>query len=170
MKNIVIITERLELREFDPSEAKFYFDLNNDPEVMRYTGDVPFNSVEEAKLFLENYDHYDLHGFGRWSVYLRDSEILLGWCGLKQLDEETIDLGYRFFRKYWNKGYATEAAQACIKYGFLELKLNQIVGRTAKENKASVKVLEKVGMNFWKEAPCEGIENSIYYRIENSNH
>ena len=57
----------------------------------------------------------------------------------------------RFFRRYWGRGYATEAARACLDYGFRILRLKRIVGRVMRENAASVRVLEKIGLEFWKE-------------------
>lgn len=144
----ILATERLLLRELTPEDAAFAFELNSDPEVLRYTGDGPFDSVEEARTFLENYPDYARNGFGRWGVVLRETGELLGWCGLKR-DRETqeIDLGFRFFRRNWNSGYATEAAQACLQWGFGQ-KMERIVGRAMKTNTASVRVLEKVGMRF----------------------
>ncbi|MCG8574708.1 MAG: GNAT family N-acetyltransferase [Flavobacteriales bacterium] len=168
MKNI-ITTDRLDLREFSLEEAPLMVDLNADPEVMKYTGDVAFSSVEDAENLIRNYDQYKRFGFGRWSVYLKESGEFIGWCGLKQHEDGMIDLGYRFFQNQWGKGYATESSIACIDYGFNQLKMEEIVGRTAKANIPSIRVLEKAGMVFWKEAPCEGIENSVYYKIVNPN-
>ena len=86
-------------------------------------------------------------------------------AGLKLNEQNLVDLGFRFFRKEWNKGYATEAAHACLEYGFLELDLKEIIGRVARQNKASIKVLEKLSMDYWKNDSCKGIEDSLYYRI-----
>lgn len=163
----IIQTNRLFLREFSPEiDTEPFYNLNSDWEVMKYTGDVAFNSQEEAKTFLENYSDYDRNGYGRWTVCLKENNEVVGWCGLKKHDNGMVDLGYRFFKKNWGKGYATEASKACLEYGFNELQIEEIVGRTARENKGSIRVLEKVGMTFWKEDTCEGIEDSIYYRIE----
>lgn len=139
--------------------------LNADPEVIRYTGDPPFDSVEAAQDFINSYDHYQKYGMGRWTVLRKDTGTYLGWCGLKQHDAGYVDIGFRFFRAEWGKGYATEAARACLTYGFEELGLNEIVGRAAVENVASVRVLEKLGMEFWKRDECKGIENAVYYRL-----
>jgi len=65
-------------------------------------------------------------------------------------------------QKHWRKGYATEAAQACVNYGFTSLKLEEIVGRVMPENLASIAVLKKVGMTFWKEGICIGQPTSYY--------
>lgn len=159
-------TSRLTLHEFDLDEAPWHKNLNVNPDVMRYTGDVPFESVEETRAFLNAYKQYELHGYGRWSVYLKHTGAWIGWCGLKNHPEEGyVDLGYRLLEEHWNNGYATEACLGCIEYGFETLGLSEIVGRVAAENGASIRVLEKCGMQFWKNAPCEGIDDSLYYRI-----
>ncbi len=162
----IIETERLLLRKFEIIDARFFLKLNSDWEVMKYTGDDAFENLEEARDLIKNYDHYDQFGYGRWTVVLKEDQMPIGWCGLKNHpDEGYIDLGYRFPQKSWGKGYATESALACVEYGFNTLEMNEIVGRTAQANKASIRVLEKVGMTFWKAAPCKGIEDSVYYRI-----
>lgn len=153
----ILETPRLFLREFREEDASFFFELNEDPEVIRYTGDPPFASLEEARQFLLDYDQYRKYGYGRWAVLLRPesdggSPEWIGWCGLKYISElDETDIGFRLFRRYWGRGYATEAALACLDYGFRELGLRRIVGRVMKENVASVRVLEKIGMEFWKE-------------------
>jgi RimJ/RimL family protein N-acetyltransferase len=156
----------LQLREFDISDAKALYQLNADPEVMRFTGDKPFSSIAEAETFIQNYDVYLKSGFGRWAVIAKQSGRLIGWCGLKHNEKDMVDIGFRFFREEWGKGYATEAAKATLSYGFTELGLSQIIGRAARENKASLRVLEKLGMTYWKEDTCKGIANSLYYKIE----
>ena len=158
MKDTYLLeTPRLLLREFRQEDAPHFFALNEDPEVVRYTGDPPFASLEEARQFLLDYDQYEKYGYGRWAV-LRKPERgegrpqWIGWCGLRYvpgLDE--TDIGFRFFRRYWRQGYATEAARACLDFGFDQLGLKRIVGRAMKENGASIRVLEKIGLEFWKE-------------------
>ncbi|MEQ8625521.1 MAG: GNAT family N-acetyltransferase [Vicingaceae bacterium] len=160
-----IETKRLLLRELDISDSEDFYNLNSDPEVLKYTGDKAFLSISEAESFLINYDDYNKNGFGRWAVVSKDSNDFLGWCGLKLNEEKLIDLGFRFFKNQWNKGYATESSLASLKYGFNNLKINEIIGRASADNKASVKVLEKLRMNFWKNDSCNGIENAVYYKI-----
>jgi ribosomal-protein-alanine N-acetyltransferase len=73
----------------------------------------------------------------------------IGWCGLKYLESiQETDLGFRLHQRFWGQGFATEAAIACINFGFHELKLSEIVGRAMKENLASICVLEKCGMKY----------------------
>ncbi len=101
---IVITTERLELRAFCASDAEGFYLLNMDPEVIKYTEDSPFKDVAAARRFIENYDHYEKFGFGRWSVYHKESNAYLGFCGLKYSPEkEEVDIGFRLPREYWAK-------------------------------------------------------------------
>lgn len=160
---MIIETERLKFYEFSSEDAEDMYFLNNDPEVIKYTGDPPFSSVDAANEFIEKYDHYKKNGFGRWTVRLKENHQYLGWCGLKMNEHQQVDIGFRYYRNQWNKGYATESAIATIEYGFTSLNLQEIIGRAAKENTASLRVLEKLGMKFWKEDSCKGIAGAVYY-------
>lgn len=160
-------TNRLYLREFATDDAEDLFQLNLDPEVIRYTGDIPFTSVEASRLFLQHYDSYKRHGFGRWAVIHKANNVFIGWCGLKYTEEKKeYDVGFRFFKRYWNQGYATESAKFCIDIGFNEFKINSIVGRAMKQNLASIRVLEKVGLTFYKTFDFNGHEG-VMYKIDN---
>ncbi len=161
----ILETDRLNLKELNASDAQSMFNLNSDQDVIRYTGDPPFKSIDEAKEFLANYSNYKLHGFGRWAVILKETNEFIGWCGLKKHDEGFVDIGFRFFKKYWGKGYASEAAKATLAYGFQTLNFDEILGRSVAENLASIRVLEKLNMQFLKYDTCHGFENSVYYSI-----
>lgn len=162
----IFTTERFYLREKHIDDAEDMYLLNADPEVLRFTGDIAFKNIEEAKIFISNYDHFKRHGFGRWVIIDKTTDNYVGWCGLKKHADGMIDLGYRIKREYWGQGIASECAQACLDYGFKHLKLNQIVGRSVKENIASVKILEKIGMQFWKKDTCDGLPNAVWYQID----
>lgn len=157
-------SRRLGYREFIPDDAHDLYLLNSDPEVIRHTGDAPFHSEEEARAFILGYSNYQDDGFGRWSVVRRVDQQYLGWCGLNRIGED-IDLGYRFFQSVWGRGYATEAAQACISFGFGQLGISRIIARALPENIASWKVLEKVGMNFAGFGQCKGLDGARIYEI-----
>ena len=156
-------SERLVYRKFTLSDKDSLYQLNLNPEVIKYTGDNAFNSIVEAENFIKNYDHYSKYDFGRWAVLLKDSKEFIGWCGLKySVEKNEVDIGFRFFENQWNKGFATEAALRCIEIGFQQYKLTKIVGRAMKRNYASVKVLEKIGLKFEKEFDFDGNEGVIY--------
>ena len=164
MKSIKILeTDRLYLRRMTIEDAENAYLLNLDLEVIQYTGDDSFESIEVARQFLANYRHYDLHDFGRWAVIAKDKDEFLGWCGLKYTPElDEYDIGFRFSKKHWNKGYATEAAQACIDLGFNHYKLSTIVGRARTENIGSIRVLEKIGLTYSGDFDFEGNEGVVY--------
>ena len=165
MKEYILETERLKLREIMPSDAAVMYNLNLDPEVIRYTGDPPFESVNEAGTFIKNYPDYAKNGYGRWAVVRKEDGEVLGWCGLKYLAESgETDIGYRFFKKYWGQGYATESAEACLHFGFEKLGLDTIVARAMHENLASIHVMEKLGMTYWKETDCKE-HPAVCYKI-----
>ena len=158
-------TKRLKHRELIPQDAEQIFLLNQDQDVIKLTGDPPFESVEHARSFLNHYDHYDKFGFGRWAVIRRSDDTFLGWCGIKYSTKlKEYDIGFRFFKKYWNQGYATESARACMEYGFEQLRISEIVGRAMLENKASIRVLEKLGMTYWRPMDFEGHPGVVYHK------
>ena len=148
----ILETDRLFLKEFDITDSKNFYELNQNPNVVKFTGDKPFQNILEAKTFLENYKDYKTNGFGRWAEINKSNNEFLGWCGLKYNPElNETDIGFRFFENHWNKGFATESAKACLKHGFEKLNLKSIVGRAMAENVASIKVPEKIGLNYDKE-------------------
>ncbi len=164
---MILETERLILRELSIEDAQHFYDLNTDPLVIRYTGDAAFENVEAAKSFLENYEQYKKYGYGRWATILKSTGEWIGWCGLKyEIQIAETDLGYRFFRKHWGKGYATESAEASLKYGLEHLGLKRIIGRSFKENLPSIKVLQKIGMVYEKDLMLDGVHPGVLYVSE----
>jgi len=163
----IIETQRLILRELTTNDAENFYQLNLNPNVIRFTGDSPFKDIQEAKDFLKNYNDYEKNGFGRWAVIDKSNQEFLGWCGLKY-DENCseTDIGFRFFEHQWNKGYGTESAQACLKYGFGKLGLKRIIGRSMAENMASIKVLEKIGLAFIREFAFDPNNKGVIYEIK----
>ncbi|MEZ4804076.1 MAG: GNAT family N-acetyltransferase [Bacteroidia bacterium] len=164
---IIIETERLFLREMTEVDAENAYLLNSEFDVIKYTGDEAFSSVEEARTFLRSYPDYKLHGYGRWAVIRKEDSRFLGWCGIKyspHINEH--DIGFRFMKAYWNKGYASEAALACLNYGIKSLNLKTIVGNVRVENKASIQVLKKIGLSY----VGEFIEqNTLHYKFKIDN-
>ena len=162
--NIVIETTRLLLRTFTEDDAALIYELNLDPEVIRYTHD-PINDLAHASEILGKViiPQYTLYNHGRWAVHVKTTLEFLGWCGLKYRAElNEIDLGYRFKKEGWGKGYATEAAYATIQYGFEKIGLQRIVARAEIENIGSWKVLEKCGMTYLGDEEVDGYPVKTY--------
>lgn len=146
----IVETDRLRFRPITPADAEAMVELNSDFEVVQYTGDVAFESVEAAREFLaERLEVYHKYKRGRLIAELKSTGEIIGWAGLKYMPEEDVtDVGYRFYKKFWGNGYATESAKAFIDHGFNALGLDRIVAHARKENVASLRVLEKCGMKI----------------------
>jgi len=148
------------------ADAPAFFALNSHPEVMRWTGEPPLASLEEARRAIEQYADFDTVGFGRWGCVLRSSGEVIGFCGLKRLPElNCVDVGFRFLPAYWGQGLATEACAASITYGFQVLGLERIVGLVLPGNGASVRVLEKCGAKAKGTVQYEGHEALIFESV-----
>ena len=169
-KNIILETERLIIREHVLSDAPFFFELNSNYNVVKYTGDVAFNNLEEAENIVRYVmNQYKKIGYGRWLVAEKKTNNPIGWCGLKyHADTKETDIGYRLLESAWGKGYATESAKACIDYGFKHFHLNHIVGNAMKENTASIQVLKKLGMTYLTDTLIDDIP-SVTYEIHKKN-
>ncbi|WP_397363590.1 GNAT family N-acetyltransferase [Olleya sp. R77988] len=164
---IIIETDRLYLREFMIEDAIRFYKMNIDEEVIKYTGDTAFKSKNEAEVFLSKYNQYQLHNMGRWAVCDKQTDEFLGWCGLKyHPKDDIVEVGYRFYKHHWNKGYATESTKASIHYGFNTLKLKTIFAHAHVDNLASHKVIEKCGLQFVDQNNYDGMPANLY-KIEN---
>lgn len=156
--NILFETNRCFLREFSPEDAQAVYRLNLHPDIFRFTTDPPFENPDEAAAFLKNYKAYQISGFGRWAVILKDDNQFAGWCGLKYiLGENEVDIGYRFLPEFWGQGLALETATVCIKAGIEEFGLKRIVARVHKENIRSIRVTEKLGLIYEKDLIYDGV-------------
>ncbi|HEY9811249.1 MAG TPA: GNAT family N-acetyltransferase [Halomicronema sp.] len=144
-------TQRLIFRKFTPQDLDRLYQLFNDPDVMHYMGGVRTREVTEQRL-AQMIDHWQ-HGFSMWVVLRKSDHQMIGRCGLIYLDNTPeVELGYTFFKEFWGKGYATEAAKATLEYGFNNINLNRIVAITHPQNIASQRVMEKCGMTYEKNA------------------
>lgn len=166
LSRLELKTERLMLRPFRREDGAAMYELNDDPEVLQYTGDIQFADVAATECFLENYTPYEEYGVGRMIVVLKATGEILGWCGLKyHPEEDEYDIGYRFNKRNWGKGYATESAKAIMVDGFARIGMKQIVGRARVENTASIHVFDKLGMEFVKDYIEDG-DNWVLYQIK----
>ncbi len=142
-------TERLVLRKFDEGDAAAYYALGSDPAVTRYTGTGRLTSLEHALQVLRANPlaDYQRHGFGRWACVLKASGEVIGFAGLKRLDDlGEVDIGFWLMPAYWGIGLGTEAGRAVLTYGFEHLRIVRIIGLVDPANVASIRVLEKLGM------------------------
>lgn len=159
-------TRRLCNRALTPDDAEAFFALNSHPEVMRYTGEQPLQSLAQAREAITAYPDFDTVGYGRWGCFLRECGTLVGFCGLKYLTElDEVDVGFRFLPEYWGRGLATEACTASIAFGFETIQLPRIIGLVLAENTASIRVLKKVGMCWQNTITYDGLTAELYVRM-----
>ena len=151
-------TERLLHRAMTVEDAEAFFAFNGNPDVMRRTGEPPLPSLEAAREAIENYPDFDEVGYGRWACVLKQTGAVIGFCGLKYLpDLDAVDVGYRFLPEYWGRGLATEACRASLDFGFRTIGLDEVIALVLPDNSASIRVLEKVGMQFDREFVDDGM-------------
>ncbi len=170
MTGSILETERLYLRQWQPSDFVIFADMNADPEVMQYFPKLLSASVSDIiankcqQLIKEN-------GWGFWAVSLKGclekSNTFIGFVGLNQTHVDMtfapcVEIAWRLRKEYWGKGYATEAAQASLKFAFDELALDEVVAFTAVINKRSQLVMERNGMT--------NTQDNFYHPALASNH
>ena len=144
---VILETERLLLRTWTVDDAEAAFAIWGDPDVMRYVDDgKPFTDVDCVRRSLcAAQDVQEEHGHCLWAVVERSSDVLIGACGFHPFDDG-LELAFHFARAYWGHGFATEAAMACINYGFRVLDTSRIVAAHHTDNVGSRRVLQKLKM------------------------
>lgn len=160
-----IETARLLLRQPSLNDLEELCFIRSDPEVMRFITGAPA-SREQALAGLDKHlSRWSQFGFGHWMLSFHDDPELVGWCGLDFLDTTTeIEVGYGLAKNYWGLGIASEAAAASLRYGFEQLRLEEIVAVAYPQNTASRHVMEKLGMKYLKNGFYYGAD-MVYYRI-----
>ena len=160
--------------------------LNNpkvEKDIIKYINDItstPVTKINFNELFKKIRKQYQENGIARWAVIEKESNLLIGWSGLKLLTEplngfvNVHELGYRFLPEFWGKGYATESGKAVLEYGFNKMNLDTIYACVNIENVDSDKILkEKLGFGsqgtfvdpidnatcFWYELKKENYKN-----------
>lgn len=170
MTVMTLETERLYLRQWQPSDFAIFADMNDDPEVMRYfpkllsatVSDIIANKCQQ--LIKDK-------GWGFWAVSLKDgsekSDAFIGFVGLNETHADLhfapcVEIAWRLRKEFWGQGYATEAANASLKFAFEELALDEVVAFTAVINKRSQSVMERLGMT--------NTQDNFYHPALTSNH
>lgn len=171
----MIETERLILRRWEDRDRPAFHALCRDPEVMRYLGPLATREETDAAVDRQN-ACLDSHGYCFWAVERRADGALLGFCGLKPGAPATpiaedVEIGWRFGREYWGQGYAREAAQASLDWGWANLDAPLISAITNLANERSWGLMIRLGMvrvidgDFDHPDADESLKRHILYRI-----
>lgn len=142
-------TDRLLLRRWRESDLEPWAAMNADPEVREHLGELLTREQSDATVALMQAE-FDERGFGWWALEARETGEFIGRAGLDEVDEDMpfagVDIGWRLMRSAWGHGYATEAALACLAFGFEALGLPEVVASTTVNNLRSQAVMRRIGM------------------------
>lgn len=156
---IILETERLLLRHFEPGDIEFLYPLYSDREVRRYFPEGTL-TYAETKAEVEYYlnGHPDYPDLGLWATMHKETDQFIGRCGLLPWTIEgrdEIEVAYLLGRAYWGQGLGTEAAQGIRDYAFENLGVSRLVCLIDEDHLASIQVAKKIGMSFEKEGQDE---------------
>ncbi|MFL1897218.1 GNAT family N-acetyltransferase [Aquimarina sp. 2-A2] len=167
-KKVTIETERCIIRDLEETDAEGMYELDSDPEVHEFLGKQPIQTIEEAKHNIALIRaQYVTNGIGRWAIIDKKTNDFIGWTGLKfehglRKEFDYYDLGYRLRKKYWGKGIATETANASLKYGFEQLKLEEIGAAADINHIASNTILRNLGLQYVDQFEYDGVPHNFY--------
>lgn len=150
--DVSVLTERLLLRRWRPTDVEPYAALCADPEVMRYLGG-PMSRADVERQVARFTAHWERHGFGLWAAELRADGAFLGYVGLARPDFlpevlPAVEVGFRLARPYWGRGLATEGAAASLRRAFTDLGLDRVISVRHVDNDASGRVVDKLGLRL----------------------
>jgi [ribosomal protein S5]-alanine N-acetyltransferase len=166
-------TARLELRPFTDADLPAAHRIYSDPEVMRYVGHGPVRGQNETRGMLAAYAaHQAAHGYSFWAVVERESGALIGDAGLflSQSIGPEVEVGYTLARSAWGRGYATEAAHACLDAAFGPLGLDEVIALVVPENARSLRVVARLGMAPDGRRHAYGREHLVFRRGRMAEH
>jgi RimJ/RimL family protein N-acetyltransferase len=164
MQAPTLTTERLTLRMLQHSDFDEYAAIHSDPDVTRYTARMHFNELDCWRHLAMIVGHWQLRGFGMWGVFERDTNRLAGRVGFYQpATWPDFELGWTIGKEFWGKGYAPEAARACLDYAFDEMKRTRVISLIDPQNAASIRVAEKIGERLTDERFTTGGHEVLVY-------
>lgn len=153
-------TIRLRIELMDEHDAELLFELDQDPEVMRYINGGKMTTMEEINtVYLPRMACYrdEIKGYGLWKVMVKATDEFIGWILVRPMDYfsdkpefDNLELGWRFKRSSWGKGYATEAAEKLQSMVLAHLDIQAVSAIAVKENIASIGIMKKLGMDYVK--------------------
>lgn len=162
--NEIAETERLKMISFDINDTDLLFQLTSNADVMKFFPKI-LNHQETFEMICKILEHYKQYGHCFWKLLLKTDEQFIGIAGLLHQDiegQEETEIAYRIIREHWNKGYATEAAQACREYAQNILGKKRLISLILPENIASIRVAQKLGAQKEKSVLFNGKDHDVF--------
>ncbi|MFH2103565.1 MAG: GNAT family N-acetyltransferase [Chloroflexota bacterium] len=158
-------TARLSLRPWSPSDGDRLFTILQEEDILHYfPRTTPPTRDKVDKYIAHHLTHWQERGYGHWAVIYKQTNQIIGWCGLEFLPEtDETEVAYLLSRDFWGRGLATEAARSAVEFGFQVASLERIIGLAHPGNIASQRVLEKCGLQFVDRKDYFGIELFRYW-------
>lgn len=169
--SVYIETSRLLLRDWREEDIIPFAGINKDEQVMEYflkklTDEESFDFYRRIR------DEFEHCGYGLYAVESKAERRFLGYVGFHNINFDVdfapgVEIGWRLSADVWGKGYATEAAVACLEYGKSQLRLNEILSFTSLLNERSERVMQKIGMKKIKEFghPLVAVDNPLHRHV-----
>ncbi|QLE85880.1 MULTISPECIES: GNAT family N-acetyltransferase [Shewanella] len=159
-------TERLIIRQFTEDDIPALYDMNRDPKILTYIPTPAMTDIRQARVLFNEVllPDYASRGYTRWAVEHKADKRVIGFCGPKFIEEfNEVELGYRYFPKYWGQGIGVEAANAALDQ-FGRFGITQTIALILNGNDASEKVAQKVGMHFRENSTFMGHGVKVYFK------
>ena len=163
MSSYLFTTPRLGFRRWQTADLDAFTAINSDPEVMRFFQKPLLK--EDTLAMMERMERlFEEKGFCYFAVeHLADQSLIgaigLGWKTFEADFTPTVDLGYRIGKNWWNQGFSTEGAAACLDYA-RQVQIPKVVAMASIGNLASIQVMKKIGMQYWKEFDHPDLKDS----------
>lgn len=166
MTTFILETDRLRMRPVTLEDIDEIHLIWTDPGIRKYLWDDEIIQKDRVLSVVEtSVKQFEKNRHGLWIVLQRDCDEMIGFCGYWHFhDPPQLELLYGLLTEHWGEGFAPEMAKAMMRYGFEDLQFDRIVASTDGANAASVRVMEKCGMKFWKRENSNGLD-TIYYSI-----
>jgi ribosomal-protein-alanine N-acetyltransferase len=163
-ENVILETHRLRFATWRWEDWKEFRKLTMDPLVVRYLGTgEPWPDERVQEFVARQCENWEKHRFCLWKLLPKDSDTLIGICGLQRLPGgPDVEIGWWLAPSYWGQGLASEAARHALAYGFEVSNLERIVAIAQAANRDSLRVMERIGMRFEREATHKGIRVVLY--------
>ncbi len=166
METPILETSHLVLRPWSLDDSQGLFRILQEPGILNYFPSTEYTLEKTRGYITHQLGHWQERGCGHWAVTLKEDLSLVGWDGLEFLPEtDENEIAYLLSHRVWGHGFATEAAQAALKYGFETAGLTEIIGLVHPENRSSIRVLEKCGLSFVDRKMYWGLEMCRYRKM-----